>query len=182
MSDERYDLYFKGDLLDGFYADFVKVDMARLFKTDVERIEAFFSGEPQPVKLNVDKPVAAKYQQALKGIGARVLIVPAGEKPTGAPKTPARTEAGTGSTVPDWTILPPGSDIGEQRDQPAVEVDTSGLSLARVGATLADAGEAPESIPVDVSALSLARPGERLVEEDRTPPPPPPDTSHLSTD
>ena len=51
MSEARYDIYFRGDLLEGFYADFVKADMAQLFKTDPARLEAFFSGKPQFGKL-----------------------------------------------------------------------------------------------------------------------------------
>lgn len=214
MSEERFDLYFKGDLLDGYYADFVKVDMARLFKTDVERIEPFFSGQPQPVKLKVDKAAAAKYQKALKAIGARLLIVPAGQPlPTrhrhrqGTESNAAQpTSESEKAAAPAWKILPPGSDIGERRDQAAVYVDTSRLSLAIVGAPLVDKPKAPEPEPVDTSSLSLAdageplveatrqpepRPidtsslsvgevGETLVEEDKTPPPPPPNTSHLS--
>lgn len=221
MSEARYDIYFRGDLLEGFYADFVKADMAQLFKTDPERLDAFFSGKPQPVKLKVDRPTAAKYKAALEKIGAKPIIVPMGEA---IPAGPARSEAptptsrhqtaGSGSdkqpetghsATPDWTILPPGSDIGEHRDIQPVAVDTTGLSLAQTGATLVEHPERPPSVQVDISGLSLDEPGVTLVENperpapvqvdlsglsldepgvtlvdtDRAAPPPPPDISHL---
>jgi hypothetical protein len=195
MSEPRYDIYFQGDLLDGFYLDFVQADMAKLFKADPSKIEAFFSGTPQPVKLKVDKPTAAKYKMALEKIGARPIIVPMGELPAARASVP-RKEAGTGSveggttesvgarhTHPvnegDWSILPPGSDIGEHREQPPVAVDTSRFSVAQVGATLVEHPNRPEPVQVDISGLTLDEPGVTLVESDRSAPPPAPDTSHL---
>jgi hypothetical protein len=194
MSEARYDIYFQGDLLDGFYLDFVQADMAKLFKADPSKIDAFFSGTPQPVKLKVDKPTAAKYKMALEKIGARPIIVPMGELPAArAAESPA--QAGTGSTqdavtesgaannpvtAGDWSILPPGSDIGDHRELAPVAVDTSRLSVAQVGATLVEHPKRPEPVQVDISGLTLDEPGVTLVESDRTPPPPAPDTSHLS--
>ena len=219
MSEARYDIYFRGDLLEGFYADFVKADMAQLFKTDPARLEAFFSGKPQPVKLKVDRATAAKYKAALEKIGAKPIIVPMGEA---IPARPARPEASTSTpqqqgtrsvnqpvtepgSKPDWTVLPPGSDIGEQRDIQPIAVDTTGFSLAQTGATLVEHPERPTPVQVDISGLSLDEPGVTLVENpkrpipaqvdlsglsldepgvtlvdsDKTAPPPPPDISHL---
>lgn len=188
MTTERYDIHYRGEILDGFFKDFVKTDMARLFKTDERRIEPFFSGQPQAIKLNVDKTTAAKYQKALKEIGAKPVIVSAGQplpEATTAPAQATGTEAaGHGPaasvTAGDWTILPPGSDISEHRDIRPVAVDTSGLSIAEVGVTLVDHPHRPEPVQVDISGLSLGEGGETLIEEDRNPPPPTPDTSHLT--
>lgn len=216
MSEPRYDIYFRGDLLDGFYADFVKADMAQLFKTDPDRLEAFFSGTPQPVKLKVDKPTAAKYKAALEKIGAKPIIVPMGKAPPAVatpapqPESGQPREAGQAASTPtgegDWSILPAGSDIGEQRDVQPVSVDTSGLSIAQAGATLVENPERPAPVQVDISglsldepgvtlvenperpapvqvdisALSLDEPGVTLVENDKAAPPPPPDISHLT--
>lgn len=181
MSEPRYDIYFRGDLLDGFFADFVKADMAQLFKTDPARLEAFFSGTPQPVKLKVDKPTAAKYKAALEKIGAKPIIVPMGKAPpavtTPAPRPEtgqsgqngqtASTQAGEG----DWTILPTGSDIGEHRDVQPASIDTSGLSIAQAGATLVENPERPAPVQVDISGLSLDEPGATLVEHPARPAP-----------
>jgi len=187
MSTDRYDIYFRGEILDGYFEDFVKADMARLFKTEEDRIEPFFSGQPQPIKLKVDKTTAAKYQKALKDIGAKPIIVPA-DQPLPEPQAAASGKAAepnatspssTSETTSDWTILPPGSDIGEHRDIQPVAVDTSGFSIAEVGVTLVENPEQPEPVRVDISALSMGEVGETLVEEDKNPPPPAPDTSHL---
>lgn len=209
MSEARYDIYFRGELLDGFYADFVKADMAQLFKTDPARLEAFFSGIPHPIKLKVDRPTAAKYKAALEKIGAKPIILPMGEAPpTDSSRQPGQEtqikSPAAGTT--DWTVLPPGSEIGEHRTTQPVSVDTSALSLAQTGANLVEHSERPAPvqvdisglsldepgallvdnavgpvpIPVDISALSLDEPGVTLVDSDKTPPPPPPDTSHLT--
>lgn len=193
MSEERFDIYFRGDLLEGFFVDFVRADMARLFKTDEARLAAFFSGDAQPIKLKVDKATAAKYQKALKQIGARPIIVPAGqavpepeaEQASGHRPAPAPTpddEQSATADESDWTILPPGSDIGEAREAPPARVDTSALSLAEPGADLVDARTEPDPTVVDTSSLSLAEAGADLLEDGRAAPPPAPDTSHLSLD
>lgn len=188
MSTDRYDIYFRGDILDGFFEDFVKADMARLFKTDESRIEPFFSGQPQAIKLKVDKATAAKYQKALKDIGAKPIIVPAGQPiPDNQAPSEQKSEA-TRENAPasastddaDWTILPPGSDIGEHRDVQPVAVDISGLSVADVGASLVDQPQQQEPVEVDLSGLSLGEVGETLVDDESPAPPPAPDTSHLT--
>lgn len=185
MSEARYDIYFRGDLLDGFFADFVKADMAQLFKTDPARLEGFFSGTPQPIKLKVDRPTAAKYKAALEKIGAKPIIVPMGEAiPAGAmqptasnPETnrhanapdPEKRAESTSSSSKAWIILPVGSDIGEQREVQPVSVDTTGLSLAEAGATLVEHPERPTPVQVDISGLSLDEPGATLVENPARP-------------
>lgn len=191
MSEPRYDIYFKGDLLDGFYSDFVKADMAQLFKTDPARLEAFFSGTPQPVKLKVDKPTAAKYKAALEKIGAKPIIVPMGKAPPATAAAPRPETGQSGQAVQadsapagesDWTILPAGSDIGEHRDVRPVSVDTSGLSIAQAGATLVEHPERPTPVQVDISGLSLDEPGATLVENPERPVPVQVDISGLSLD
>ncbi|MEX0623640.1 hypothetical protein [Saccharospirillum sp.] len=192
MSEARYDIYFRGDLLDGFYADFVKADMAQLFKTDPARLEAFFAGTPQPVKLKVDKPTAAKYKAALEKIGAKPIIVPMGKAPPAVANPTPQPEANTtdqdtkvapaSAGASDWTILPPGSDIGEHRDIQPMSVDISGLSLAQMGAALVEQQPRPTPVQVDISGLSLDEPGATLVDHPNRPAPVQVDISALSLD
>ncbi|MHA7880987.1 MAG: hypothetical protein ACX931_14435 [Saccharospirillum sp.] len=183
MSTDRFDLYFRGELYEGHFADFVKVDMARLFKVDLDRIEPYFSGEPQTIKLDVDRATAAKYQRALKEIGARLVVVPQGKRLAPSPAqhstrvSPPPTE--TGAAKP-WSVLPAGSDIGEHREVPPVAVDTSGLSLAEAGVDLVDNPVRPEPVQVDISGLTLDEPGADLTDGKAPDPPPAPDTSHLT--
>jgi hypothetical protein len=78
MSEARYDLSYKGDLLEGFYADFVKADLKNLFKANDDYIDRLFAGSEQIIKRDVDKATAVKFQQAFKQAGAKLIVRAAG--------------------------------------------------------------------------------------------------------
>jgi len=73
----------------------------------------------------------------------------------------------------------PGVDLAPPRDVPDLELDLSALSLAEVGADLAEGVEAGLPLPMPEAEFDLAPPGADLETLPRKPPPPPPDTSHL---
>jgi hypothetical protein len=70
MTTERYRLLFDGSVATGFTPDQVKLNLAALFKADPSRIEHLFSGSPIVIKDNMDRPMAARYQKAMKRAGA----------------------------------------------------------------------------------------------------------------
>jgi hypothetical protein len=74
MADQQYDLFFSGQLMDGFYEDFVKADIKALFKANDAYIDKLFSGQEQLIKRQVDKATAIKFQQAFKKAGAKLIV------------------------------------------------------------------------------------------------------------
>ncbi|MFT5007624.1 MAG: hypothetical protein ACI9RY_000970 [Reinekea sp.] len=74
MAEQQYDLFFRGDLVDGFFRDFVLADLQALFKANDAYMEGLFSGQEQLIKQQVDKATAIKYQRAFKQAGAKLIV------------------------------------------------------------------------------------------------------------
>lgn len=72
MSEPRYSIMFAGEVLPDFTLDTVKANLASLFKIDLDKIEALFSGQPVPLKRNLESAEADKYLAALQRAGAKV--------------------------------------------------------------------------------------------------------------
>jgi len=72
MSEPRYSILFAGEALPGFALDTVKANLAGLFKSDLDKIEALFSGQSVPLKRNLESAEADKYLAALQRAGAKV--------------------------------------------------------------------------------------------------------------
>ena len=74
MSDNRFKIVFDGALLPGVESTTAKLNLAELFKSDVEAIEKLFTGRPVALKRDLSHPDAETYLTALKntGIDARI--------------------------------------------------------------------------------------------------------------
>lgn len=151
MSTFYFDLYYAGEVLEGYTEDEVRHAMAALFKTDAERIATYFAGRAEVIKLKVAEVTVARYQAAMKNLGAELIVVPAGHEP------PV---------------------VNAQASREPVAVDTSALSLAQAGAELTEP-QAAATVDIDVSSLSLTDDTAPL-QHSRGDDPRPPDTSHLS--
>lgn len=191
-SNERFNIYFAGQCLDGFPAADVRAAIAKLFKADDATLERLFSGARQLIKRDCDRDTALTYQRAMKAAGAKPLIVPA-ETEDGAsadkdaapaspaaaasPVTPAATSAEGGSL----SLAPSGTDVLRPEERPAPvtrEVDTSHLQTAPVGASL---GETPDTAPAVVAPdFEVAAPGSLMQETEEATNSVAPDTSQLS--
>lgn len=166
MSEQRYDLIFRGDIVLGQDLGEVKARLQQLFKADAARIDALFSGRPVPLKRNLDEETAKKYQQVLAKAGAEVSMAPAaGEE---KPREKASPRAGGLSLAPAGSLLLRPRERGEQ---PGVQVDISALSLKPVGGNLLEAAEraAVPATPVTVPDFNLAEVGALLTTEDDRP-------------
>jgi len=75
MSDNSYDIIFRGELLPGCVESEVKLRLMQLFKADAEKIDALFSGAAVPLKRNLDQAAAAKYQSVLSKAGLLIAVV-----------------------------------------------------------------------------------------------------------
>lgn len=149
MSDERFEVVFRGDVVAGLPVMEVKQRLAQLFNADAERIDKMFFGRPVVVKRNLDRETAEHYQSSLLKAGALVDIRKAavaehsiaetlGSEPDAPPAQDVQ------SPVPqdvDFDVAPVGADVlspEDQKDFTPVDVDTSGLSVAEAGADVLD--------------------------------------------
>jgi hypothetical protein len=71
----RYNLVFRGQILQDASLDEVKDNLARLFKADAKKIARLFSGKPVVIKKELDPAAAKKYLQVFKKAGAKALAV-----------------------------------------------------------------------------------------------------------
>jgi uncharacterized membrane protein YhaH (DUF805 family) len=74
MSDNRFKIVFDGALLPGVESTTAKLNLAELFKSDVEAIEKLFTGRPVALKRDLSRGDAETYLQALKNAGVDARI------------------------------------------------------------------------------------------------------------
>lgn len=76
MTDTRYKIVFAGELMPAAALDAVKDNLARLFKSDLAKIDALFTGSPVALKRDLSDAEADKYLGALQNAGAKVYKEP----------------------------------------------------------------------------------------------------------
>lgn len=205
MTEKRFDILFRGELLPGFTAAQAGENLSRLFRLAPEQAARLISGGSHVLKRSTDEATAAKYREALHRAGIRVEL-----RATAAPASESRTPQGTSGAGTPWSLSAPGSDLLAEDERPRVEAvvvetghiklasvfaedrpaptrdeaeppDTSHLSVAEPGADLLpDRAEPPAARLPDTSAIELAAPGALLGSDEVPPPLAAPDTSHLS--
>lgn len=188
-----YDIIFRGDILPGQQLSEVKERLARLFKTDADKINSLFSGAAVPLKRDLDQATAEKYRTVLQQAGAQVQVAEAGSIQTRAApvrKAPAMTlqqrlamqeaeraraeaeqvqPAAEPEQASGLTLAPLGADLLtaiEKRQPVAREIDVSNISLRPVGGNLVDPAELPPVVPVAVPDVdfTLSAPGDDLLQ------------------
>ena len=177
MSEERFNLVFKGELVRGCELDASKRNIGNLFKISPDKVGNLFSGEPVVLKKNLDFATANKYRVAIKKAGCRVDVVE-----TKADTAPAPAPA----PAPEQNIQPEAVQSGALKGALSTvsvsEIATKSISrsaivapdlgLSDVGADLLSESERPhiESVQVDISALSVTDSGGDLLRpEEKTP-------------
>ena len=90
---QRYNIYFAGELLEGFTREAVQENLLRLFNTDRRTVDALFSGQARLLKKHCDKATALKYQQAMRRCGAKPVIRPVQEDSPAATEPAARSDS-----------------------------------------------------------------------------------------
>ena len=157
MSGETYAIVFNGGIVEGFAADTVKAQLAKLLKTDAKKTAALFSGKQIVLKKTTDRAEAAKYGKALKKVGAdvKIRIIKAGTAATAAPVKPAAAP-----------VKPAAAPAAETPPEPEAPVmDTSGISLAPNEGDLFDPVPRAVIPEIDLSSFSVAEnDGSPLVE------------------
>ncbi len=188
MSNQEFDIIFRGDIVFGHQLADVKQRLQQLFKADAAKVDALFSGRPVPLKRGLDLASAEKYKEALTRAGAQVDIVVAGEtKPVSAPvarpvpapfiatPTPAAApltlaqrleqQAAADKEAAEKAALKREQEVREQAardaEQGVVTSAAPSWSLAPVGSYMLQPTERAieEPIAIDTSEISL-RPAE----------------------
>lgn len=172
MSDQQFDVFFRGDIVAGQAVVEVKERLGGLFKLEAAQVDQLFSGRPTAIRRNLDEASAKQYEQALLKIGAVAELRPAKAEEAPAVQAVAHTSA-AGSLVEPSTeqintddglsLAPAGSDVlrpDERANIEVVEVDVSALALEPGGGELLrdDEKHSVEATQVDTSHLEVLPP------------------------
>lgn len=172
MSNQQFDVFFRGDIVAGQAVAEVKERLAGLFKLEATQVEQLFSGRPTAIRRNLDEASAKKYEQALLRIGAlaelrpaRVEDAPAVQAAETSPAAPAKVSSGVEQASADHglSLAPVGSDVLRPEERSSVtvaEVDISALALEPGGGELLreDEKRSVEAKSVDTSHLEVLPP------------------------
>jgi hypothetical protein len=154
MSEELFDVVFFGILQTGKDKETAMQNMAKLFKTEPQKLAPYFAGGRKVIKGNINAATAEKYKSALENVGLVIKLEPS---QADAPDAGQPAQA-SGSTA---KAAAPGSTKGNAADS----IDTSGLTLAEVGADVLEhpVEVTPQKID-DISDLSVAEVGVDVLE------------------
>ncbi|WP_339531950.1 DUF805 domain-containing protein [Pseudomonas mucidolens] len=111
MSDNRFKIVFEGALLPGVEPTTAKLNLADLFKSDIEAIEKLFTGRPIALKRDLAHADAQTYLEALTKTGVEARIE--AEQPVAfslAETHETHSEPSTSATSP---YAPPRATVGD---------------------------------------------------------------------
>lgn len=166
MSEQRYEVVFRGDVVPGQSIVEVKQRLAELFGADSARIDGMFSGRPVVIKRNLDQETAQRYQTSIRKAGAVVDIRAVAESQADiltSSLTEGETKAAQPSAEETIDVAPVGADVltpEYRRDFTPAEIDTSRMTVAEPGTDVLREDE-KQVVPdreVDTSHLSVAKP------------------------
>jgi len=167
MSDELFDIYFSGKVIDQDQLPEVKQKIGKMFKASEAVLDKLFSGQPTKIKKAVDMDTAIKYRVKFREAGAIVDIRPCQSAPPAPISTPGNTPANTptGEAIPKSNFS-----AAEAAAEPAVaSADKPEPAEAPSAVTYAPQEATVAAAPGSIDA-SLALPGSII---DDTPEPPP---------
>ncbi|MBD9459798.1 DUF805 domain-containing protein [Pseudomonas sp. PDM05] len=110
MSDNRFKIVFDGALLPGVESATAKLNLAELFKSEVDAIEKLFTGRPVALKRDLSRPDAETYLNALKNAGVDARIET--EQPI-AFNLAETHETGSGPSAAASPYAPPRAAVGD---------------------------------------------------------------------
>ncbi|MDP9785697.1 DUF805 domain-containing protein [Pseudomonas fluorescens] len=118
MSETRFNIVFDGGLMPGVDTTTAKLNLAELFKSDVNAIERLFTGRKVALKSNLSQSEAQQYLEALNksGIDARIEAEPALQLSLGEVQESPRQPGGRhpeSIVDPVSPYAPPRAEVGE---------------------------------------------------------------------
>lgn len=163
MSEQHFQVVFRGRRVEGSDPVEVKEKLARLFKTTLEQINPMFTGKRVVIKKAIDEATARKYQAAMQQAGAVAEIEPMALEPAPAEAEARDIHPPAHGELDAISLAEFGSTLTETHSAPPPDIDTSGISMAAVGETIIEA-EPTQAPDIDTHALSMSDVGETLRE------------------
>lgn len=155
MPEQRFDIFFSGQLIKGKDPADVKLQIGKIFNASEEHIAHLFSGRAVKIKANVDQDSAIKYRIAFRNAGALIEIRATDAIATTAVKQQHPPLAA--KTADHMALLPPhtGSLIDCAIEVEAAPMpDISNINLAATGTDI-DETSPPPPANIDTSKLEL---------------------------
>ncbi|WP_296233837.1 DUF805 domain-containing protein [uncultured Pseudomonas sp.] len=167
MNPPRYKIVFDGQLMPEASLEMVKTNLARLFKSDLARIDGLFNGTPVALKRDLSESEAGQYLSALQKAGANVRmeldqaaslsLVPTDDHQETAPE-----EVAASSPISTHMTCPK---CGHEQAKSA-ECSACGIIIEKYLARQAQLAEvAPAAAPVVATASPYAPPQANVAEQ-----------------
>ena len=189
MAKGNFQVIFSGQAMPGISIEQLKVNIAALYKTEIQNIESLFNGKTVVIKDQLDEATAVKYASVFRKQGAQCEvrdITAIQNEPLSTPEVKAQEAEPTSIEKPNRSENVENraqvADVRPQTSEPVkqavdgvnvaskctVSVDEyvgsmSSTSIAETGETLVEFKVA--AIPeINTDALQMASPGETLVD------------------
>jgi hypothetical protein len=190
MTDQLFEIAFSGRITDEADLETVKLQIARIFKADAERIAQLFSGNRMIIKRSVDAATAARYRGAFEKVGAICEVSAIGQPEA----KPVDSPAPTASTSPAATIQAPEKYVSRYPESEQIpqallteplgvkgeEIPDLGADIAPVGSMMQYQIKQHPEPDIDITGFDIAPVGSNLTSGKEAETPPPPDTSGLT--
>lgn len=160
MSDQRFDLTYKGLVAPGADPETARQRLTGVFKLSDKGAERLFTGRPVVVKRDVDAATAGRFKKIFAHAGAVLTITPVADSGSAADQELAAAPPPQADDPRDGAPLSLAPQWGDLESPPAAAppvLDLSYLSLVPGDKwTLEDCQAPPTPIPeLDTSALEL---------------------------
>lgn len=163
MPEQRFDIIFSGELIEGQDPALVRERVRRIFKASDAQLEQLFSGTPVTIKKGASIEAAGKYRLAFRQAGALIQI-----RPSAAPSVTEGAKAPTSA----MTLLPANTGSLEEfapKLEPEPLPDISALDISAAGTVLDETPDPPPA-RIDTSALGLVEGWDWSLEDCQPPP------------
>lgn len=157
MSDELFNVVFRGDIVPGQSLPEVKQRFAQVFRLTPDKVDAYFSGKPVVLKKECDRATADKFRAVLQQAGAVVDIKSASapaQVPRPVPVRPVAAPPPASPAAAPATAAPAASVAA-----PPPEPSPADWSLNRQGTELLRPDErvAPPPVQVNIDHIQLKK-------------------------
>lgn len=184
MTQSTYDVSFSGTLAEHADITQVKINVAKLFKTDIQKIEVMFSGRRVVIKRNLDQQTALRYQAAMKNIGAICDVTEnksdadvqeaqqysAENPPPIPPPKPVEKTQPVSEQSTQHLATEPGTRDSNVNLKSVSVGDMASITIAPAGETIMEHEKIAEP-EIDISAISVDESRKDLIEEQIVPEP-----------